>query len=72
MKARGVWKLKFDDLMREITLFDKTETHYYKKRLWLLGDQGFVNLTYKDMDQNIEDVEILVDQPIEAFAEIGN
>lgn len=65
MKARGAWKLKFDDLMREVTLLDKKETRYYKMRLWLLGDCGFVKLIYKDADQNIEDVEILVDQPLE-------
>lgn len=60
MKERDLWKLKYDDLRPMLSLIGETSDHIIKMRLWLLEDQGLVNLSWTDDGNDIKAIEIPV------------
>lgn len=59
MKARGSWKMKFDDLCPQISLLKTNRKRAVEMRLWHLAEYDYVKLTYKDVNEGfIDEVEI--------------
>lgn len=65
MKARDTWKMKFDDLLPQLSLLQPKRPRVFEMRLWVLADAGFVKLTFKDEDEHVDEVEIEIHQAME-------